>query len=605
MGSQLGFISVMSNRAWATTPELRALIAKAEANGASEWTVSAEDTTRAFLAEKERLRGNIFQLGQNWLSGIFSRLAISSISFDVPISELPRELPHPLYSCSNPVGVVDAVMEAENIIHEFISKAHNDSQRKPYLLLSRLSRGGKTTILRSLYNQLRKSDINALYVTFNPHSNSKIDGEAEDDALFRVITNELATRYKADRDSPRVVDWSGLNQHIGDSKFVLIIDEINMLSKRIKGRLSRCLRDYFIDPKDRFLVMSSHMPVFIDETSDDSSNYNTNSSAALSLRNLVLLPMPTANSVSELVLMDKLRCAGVTHNLMVYYGSVPSLVYVACTQLLEKPSYKFSFMGAMTDHSILKTFLRALITGIGDEKLGYLYPFCSNVKVEEKGLGMRYMWPPCYIGPILARVIAAPVALSSIVDHLDSLKEHSKKQGDGMTWEAIVAAATLINMQLSSYFGSAGPLDLCEAEQARDSEVLNIQLSEMCTTVDQAREEITAHCQEELDSDRVYLILFTPTHAAFEQFDGFVAFCRRGEVVRVCAYQCKDDKDGKAGGVGNVPEWINGNGWLFRSNPASSSNSTPSKRGWKYMTRDEVKKYLGYSLGAFLWKSDL
>lgn len=48
----------MSNRVWANTPELRSLIAKAEAHGgASEWTLSAEDTTRAFLAEKERLQG--------------------------------------------------------------------------------------------------------------------------------------------------------------------------------------------------------------------------------------------------------------------------------------------------------------------------------------------------------------------------------------------------------------------------------------------------------------------------------------------------------------------------------------------------------------------
>ena len=48
----------MSSRAWATTPELRSLIARAEAHGgASDWTLSAEDTTRAFLAEKERLQG--------------------------------------------------------------------------------------------------------------------------------------------------------------------------------------------------------------------------------------------------------------------------------------------------------------------------------------------------------------------------------------------------------------------------------------------------------------------------------------------------------------------------------------------------------------------
>ena len=52
----------MSNRDWATTHELRSLIAKALANGADDWTVSAEDTTRAFLAEKERLEGKFVLL---------------------------------------------------------------------------------------------------------------------------------------------------------------------------------------------------------------------------------------------------------------------------------------------------------------------------------------------------------------------------------------------------------------------------------------------------------------------------------------------------------------------------------------------------------------
>lgn len=48
----------MSNqyRAWANTPELESLAAKAVAFGADEWIVSAEDTTRAFIAGKEQMQ---------------------------------------------------------------------------------------------------------------------------------------------------------------------------------------------------------------------------------------------------------------------------------------------------------------------------------------------------------------------------------------------------------------------------------------------------------------------------------------------------------------------------------------------------------------------
>ena len=43
----------MSSRDWANTPELEKLAVKAEANGASIWTLSTERRTRTFLEEKE------------------------------------------------------------------------------------------------------------------------------------------------------------------------------------------------------------------------------------------------------------------------------------------------------------------------------------------------------------------------------------------------------------------------------------------------------------------------------------------------------------------------------------------------------------------------
>lgn len=46
----------MSNLDWAITPEQRALVARALANGADDCVLSSEDTSRVFIAEKERLR---------------------------------------------------------------------------------------------------------------------------------------------------------------------------------------------------------------------------------------------------------------------------------------------------------------------------------------------------------------------------------------------------------------------------------------------------------------------------------------------------------------------------------------------------------------------
>lgn len=47
----------MANRDWADTPDLEKMIVKAEASGASEWTLASKRRTELFLAEKELLRG--------------------------------------------------------------------------------------------------------------------------------------------------------------------------------------------------------------------------------------------------------------------------------------------------------------------------------------------------------------------------------------------------------------------------------------------------------------------------------------------------------------------------------------------------------------------
>ncbi len=49
----------MANKNWANSAELKSLLAKALANGADDWIVSAEHTTRAFLAGKGRLQGEV------------------------------------------------------------------------------------------------------------------------------------------------------------------------------------------------------------------------------------------------------------------------------------------------------------------------------------------------------------------------------------------------------------------------------------------------------------------------------------------------------------------------------------------------------------------
>eukprot|EP00981_Chlorochromonas_danica_P016056 scaffold15402_cov547-Ochromonas_danica.AAC.1 len=80
--------------------------------------------------------------------------------------------------------------------------------------------------------------------------------ESNEQSLYRLITNQLDS--KIDPEQPRAIDWDMIDHYIGEQPFVLLIDEINVLAKKIGTRLADILKKYFLDKKNRHLVMSTH-----------------------------------------------------------------------------------------------------------------------------------------------------------------------------------------------------------------------------------------------------------------------------------------------------------------------------------------------------------
>jgi hypothetical protein len=62
-------------------------------------------------------------------------------------------------------------------------------------------------------------------------------------------------------------DWVRLNEQIGAQPFLLLIDEINSLCHPINLSLNQILFRYFIDPPNRYLVLSSHQPLIQEKIS--------------------------------------------------------------------------------------------------------------------------------------------------------------------------------------------------------------------------------------------------------------------------------------------------------------------------------------------------
>ena len=108
--------------------------------------------------------------------------------------------------------------------------------------------------------------MNAMFVSFNGPSNFvRLEEESEEDALYRVIAAQLVVLNG--HKGKVVPDWKSLDDHIGESPFVLLVDEINALSFPVSGKLANILKEYFLNKANRFLVISSHLPVDLEEIS--------------------------------------------------------------------------------------------------------------------------------------------------------------------------------------------------------------------------------------------------------------------------------------------------------------------------------------------------
>jgi hypothetical protein len=69
------------------------------------------------------------------------------------------------------------------------------------------------------------------------------------------MTNQLDTRI--DPTQPRTCDWETLDKYIGETPFVLLIDEIDALCLPIQSDLAFVLKKYFFHEMNRSLVMTS------------------------------------------------------------------------------------------------------------------------------------------------------------------------------------------------------------------------------------------------------------------------------------------------------------------------------------------------------------
>ena len=522
------------------------------------------------------------------------------IPYDVPFSKEPANAVTGSDECPHLVGLAPIIEEAVGIILEHLPKKLSTGYRVPPLAFTSLARGGKTTALRLLFDALKDATLDGkpvhpIYISFNGNQDFyRQEGESQIEAIVRTIATTFVDVPKGGLNklfctAPDLLAF--LNKKYGDEPVVLLIDELNELSRPLDIDAGAFLRREFLDRSNRYLVFTSHRFMRLDVTSTLGKVHSPQSP-----RDMLNIGLPITTNLPELRAMDP-SCAALNKAEVALYGGIPSLIYVAKKQYI-------SIVDRVEDSRIwndskftnnlqqtLELLVKSLLDGqrSSNSSIDPLYEFSMSRRDS------KVLWPLSYVKVILMKLPKLP-ATEAIVQTIDDLEVYAKKSESGLDWECVITIGVMLRCVDSLLRGSTVPFKLANASQVFD--VKYISMLDDVKTLDDAKSCIE---MELADAPCGTLTLFVPTYHSFPLFDQFLAIRTASTTQekemkiesKIVGLQCKEGK-----GIPNqsCPDWITC-GFLLRGQaPSTSYKSRDSK--WHYYSKSDTLSMLGFSLGS-------
>ena len=420
--------------------------------------------------------------------------------------------------------------EAEEIVKKEIkmSSCNSGSYRTPPLIISRLSRGGKTTFIRLLFDRLKILGFNPVIINFNGTTGRfhLFEGESQNDAILRLIATQLIDTTNLNLKKVRLVcDPQALDAFIGMKPLVLMIDELNALAHPVDREAGSLLRDMFLDRKNRYVVATSHVPFPADFSE---------LTIGLSNRDIRGIHLPISTNLSELRKMGD-ACMVLTGAEVMYYGAIPSLIYsVKQAGYKVRSKLKNIPMGIKDTNEDLSLVLAEILTGIqcaSSNSMRFLDAFGSIDKDE------RISWPMCYIEVIFSWFHSNKNSVR-VVELMKSFVSHSQELKTGKEWEKLVQIGLMLQLMNLHYRGFQHQvLYSFKIPSGEKPEVMVAQLLPEIDTIEIAYEFILSYVKNE--TSRSCLILFIPTNAQFALLDGFIVYRRENATISIKGFQSK------------------------------------------------------------------
>ena len=508
-------------------------------------------------------------------------------------------LPSNSYAPRHLVGVSSVVSRCAQIVRENIFLQTFDLSRKPPLGLSRMGRGGKTTVLIHLFHHLKDSaKFNVVYINFNGKFEMKV-GETHCEAILRLIAMQLVDTDLLNLDSRVVCSRDYLERYIVKSgrPFVLIIDELNSLAYPPDTDAARLLRDMFLNPPGRYLVFSTHRYI----TVEDTVNVLGVVSEPPSARQLTLVELAVSFDLDELRKIS-LSCRDLTMEQALYYGGIPSLIYCSREISAERnPADQFSrkvnvsdmngvdkntFIGGLIDHILSGDYL------IAPDYVKYFESFASILN-DVKSSTVTIRWPLVYIGRMLDFMyrVSPQSGEFKVLSDLQRLLDvdfvgHSSRVDSGTGWEIITIVAILLRCVRA--YAMKETLTVMSINFGTVSSVSLNRLNDV-KTIESAAAVIT-ETMEPLSVGAV--VMFYPSYAGFPFCDAILVYKTSSASLQQVAIQ---NKLGRSYREGDVPEWIT-KAVLIQGNAPKSRKKKKTTTKWLFLTREKVDELLGYSL---------
>jgi hypothetical protein len=515
---------------------------------------------------------------------------------DIPLSKPIDEstFPETFRQPERIIGVEKIIQECLSEIRSQYKTKTDVSDRKPPLAISRLGRGGKTTILKLIFDALKASDmdVNVMYINFN--SNFALqEGETQEQAVLRLIAAQLVNDKDVDVKNI-VCDRLALEEYITLSgrPFILLVDELNSLGYPLRTEAAILFREMFLDPINRYLVFSTHLYLTVDSTIDALGKRKELPSP----RKLVLANSSVSFDLAELRSISPV-CRSLNAEEARLYGGIPSLIYCTLKKNDLSPNERFRrFMSASKVETNIRVYisevLNCLFTGLFMDSPEDVKILCSFATVTEDNMESKARWPAVYISSIIRylSVLSSRMGngtdifqvLSNIANLLEDLTNDASKIGSGMGWQSIVHIVIL--MRCVQAFASLRDLDIFGKPVGK---VTSVELNRLpdVKTMKEAEIAIDKFMEGKALGS---VVMFYPQFVRFPDYESFLVYKSYNGELLIYAIQIKL---GDEGTKAVLPDWVT-HAFLV----GGKRDNTFEKTGWTFLSRAQIEKYLGYSL---------